>query len=144
MPVKYEQLLNENPQATTIVMEYVEGSVDDEANLEAARLVRLNKLNTLVPGDGLIASGGTDFFLAGLKRTIKEGAQIGVHSWAGFGIDDASKLPRTDPEHQEHLQYYKEMGIPADFYWYTLEAAPSDDIHWMTQEEIKRYKVATP
>ena len=56
-----ETLLDRHPQIRTIIMQNVEGSVDDEANIEAARLVRERGLNTLFPGSGIIASGGTDF-----------------------------------------------------------------------------------
>ncbi|UYM16599.1 COG3904 family protein [Endozoicomonas euniceicola] len=140
---KLQRILNENPQVTTIVMQNVEGSVDDVANLEAARLVRKKGLNTHIPGNGLVTSGGTDFFLAGKKRTIEKGARIGVHSWGGFGVDDAAKLPKSDPEHQKYLQYYKEMGINSEFYWYTLNSAPNQDIHWMTPAEIKKYQITS-
>ncbi len=140
---KLQEALNMNPEVTSIVMENVEGSVDDEANLDAARFVRHKKLNTLIPSDGLVASGGTDFFLSGVKRTAQRGAKIGVHSWAGDGIENPNKLPKSHVEHQKYLQYYKEMGIPSGFYWYTLKSATSDDIHWMTPYEIKKYKITT-
>ena len=35
------------------------------------------------------------------------------------------------------------MGIAEDFYWFTLNAADADDIHWMTRTEMKRYKMLT-
>ena len=35
--------------------------------------------------------------------------------------------------------YYEEMGITENFYWFALEAASADDIHWMTQEELTTY-----
>jgi hypothetical protein len=35
------------------------------------------------------------------------------------------------------------MGIPADFYWYTLEAASAENIHWMTAQEIAQYDILT-
>jgi len=141
--VRLQTALNENPQVTNILMQYVEGSVDDEANLDAARFVREMKLNTTIKSDGLIASGGTDFFLAGVNRIVEKGAKIGVHSWAGDDIDDPLKLPRTHPEHKKYLEYYKDMGVPCEFYWYTLESAPAEDVHWMTLSEIKLYKVST-
>ncbi|MCW7553684.1 hypothetical protein NX722_13805 [Endozoicomonas gorgoniicola] len=140
---KLQKALNASPKITSIVMENVEGSVDDEANLEAARLVRNHKLNTVIPSNGLVASGGTDFFLSGTNRTAQKGAKIGVHSWAGEGIEDPVKLPRNHIEHQKYLRYYKEMGIPDEFYWYTLESAPSNDMHWMTSSEIKKYNITT-
>lgn len=141
--IRLQKALAENPQTTNIVMQNVEGSVDDEANLEAARFVREKKLNTVIHSDSLIASGGTDFFLAGVNRTVEKGAKIGVHSWAGDGIDDPLTLSKSHPEHVKYLEYYEDMGIPSEFYWYTLKSAPSDDIHWMTLSEIKQYKVTT-
>ena len=137
------QLLDDHPQVTTIVMQLVDGSVDDKANLEAARIVRHQGLHTLIPSDGLIASGGTDFFLAGVTRRVERGAQIGVHSWAADDIGDARDLPKSHPDHQEYLSYYREMGIPTEFYWYTLQAAPSEEMHWMSPAEQKRYRIAT-
>lgn len=35
------------------------------------------------------------------------------------------------------------MGIPEAFYWFTLEAAAPDSIHWMTEAEMARYRVFT-
>ena len=45
-------------------------------------MVRNRGIATHLPADGEIASGGVDFFLAGVKRTAEAGAKIGVHSWA--------------------------------------------------------------
>ena len=121
-------------------MQEVPGSIDDEANLAAARLVRSYGLKTLVPTDGLIASGGVDFFLAGVERIVEPNAMLGVHSWAGDDFTGA-ELSRDNPEHRLYLDYYAEMGIPAEFYWFTLKAAPAEDIHFMTPEEIAQYKI---
>ncbi|MET4693996.1 hypothetical protein [Endozoicomonas lisbonensis] len=143
---RLKRLMKEHPQVNRIVMVDVEGSVDDAANLEAARYVRYNKFNTLVPSDGVIASGGTDFFLAGVERTVSPGGRVGVHSW-GTGEDEeyrtAKDFPQNHPEHDKYLDYYRKMGIPADFYWYTLDAAPFDGIHWMDRTELKKYKLIT-
>ena len=140
---RLETLLARHPGVKTIIMRHVEGSVDDEANLKAASMVRARGLHTLIPADGLVASGGTDFFLAGVRRTVEAGARIGVHSWSGLAVEGAD-LPRDHPEHQPYLRYYRAMGIPAEFYWYTLRAAPSDEMHWMSQDEQRRYRIATP
>lgn len=136
-------LVEEHPQLTTIVMLHVEGSVDDEANIQAAYLIRHHRLNTHIPDNGLVASGGTDFFLAGVKRTAGSGAQIGVHSWADDNNVEGSDLPDHHPIHRQYLDYYRHMGIPEDFYWFTLDIAPSDDMHWMTQQQRMRYRITT-
>ena len=138
-----EDLLEDYPQVTTIVMQDVEGSVDDEANLNAARYIRQIGLNTHIPKGGLVASGGTDFFLAGVKRTAHSRAKIGVHSWADSDDIEGIELPKNHPEHRRYINYYKSLDIPTEFYWFTLRAAPSDNIHWMTKKEKKRYKITT-
>lgn len=142
-PKRVEALIREHPTVRTIVMQDVEGSVDDEANLVAARLIRENGFKTHVPADGVIASGGTDFFLAGQERSIETGAKLGVHSWAAGDGETGADIPRDDPQHQLYLRYYEEMGIPSEFYWFTLEAAPADDMHWMTTDELEQYQMIT-
>ena len=140
---RLEALFERHPGLRTIIMQNVEGSVDDTANLAAAKMVRERGLHTLVPADGVVASGGTDFFLAGVTRRVEPGAMIGVHSWSGPAGEGAT-VPRDDPEHQKYLRYYLEMGIPVEFYWYTLRVAPSDEMHWMSKDEQRRYRIATP
>ncbi len=135
-------VLKENPEITTMVMEYVPGSIDDEVNLLASQEIRKYKINTYIPENGMVASGGTDMFLAGKKRAVHPTAKLGVHSWSG-GNQVALDFPRDHEEHEKYLSYYTEMNIPLDFYWYTLEAAPANDIHWMTTEEIEKYNVVT-
>ena len=142
-PDEVQRLIDEHPEVTTIVMQNVEGSVNDEANLVAARLVRQHGLHTHVPADGEIAAGGVDFFLAGVERTAVSGAKLGVHSWATGDGTTGDQVPRDDPQHKLYLDYYAEMGIPADFYWFTLQAAPAEDIYFMTEAELVQYQMVT-
>ena len=141
--LKLLRVVTKNPDITTIIMQDVCGSEDSVATIEAARMVRLLGLNTVVAADSYIASGGTDFFLAGVNRKVESGAMIGVHAWGGEGYEDAAKLPKNHPDHEIFLDYYEDIGIPTDFYWYTLLAAPAEDIHWMTLKEQKKFKVFT-
>ena len=133
---------NQHKEITTLVMEAVPGSMDDETNLLASREIRKRGINTYIPDKGWVASGGTDMFLAGKNRSVHTTARLGVHSWRGEE-KTALEYPKNHKEHQKYLQYYKEMNIPGDFYWYTLQAAPADSIHWMTSDEIRQYKVIT-
>ncbi|SFU09387.1 hypothetical protein SAMN05444141_108147 [Pseudovibrio denitrificans] len=134
--------LQKYPKTKRIVMLDVPGSDDDYANLEAARIVHERGLTTVIPSNGIIASGGTDFFLAGKTRVVVKGARIGVHSWSSDEYS-ALDLPKSHEEHNKYLNYYKSIGIDPQFYWYTLEAAPPEDVHWMTEAEMKRYRVGT-
>ena len=143
-PAQVEALLAEHPGLAVIELEVVPGSVDDEACLEAGRMVREHGLSTYLAADGEIASGGVDFFLAGIDRTVEDGGLVGVHSWSQLGGPNGEDLPRDDPEHQPYLDYLSEMGVTEDFYWFTLEAAPASDIHWMSRDELVAYEVLTP
>lgn len=138
----FEDITSDNPEVTTLVLRYIGGSVDDEANVELARLVRDMGLTTLVPSDGLVASGGTDLFLAGVDRVLEPGACVGVHTWAAEDFT-ATDLPRSDPEHDRYLSYYEDIGVNTDFYWFTLKAAPAEKMHWMTAAEAARFDLST-
>jgi hypothetical protein len=141
-PGQLRELLQGNPDLQEIVMGYVPGSVDDVANLTAARMVRAAGLNTrLLPG-AVIASGGVEFFLAGVERYPAPGILVGVHSWSGYNVEGRD-LARDDPAHQPYLAFFEDMGIDRGFYWFTLAAAASEDIHMMTPAETARFGLFT-
>ena len=142
-PGRVLQLLVEHPEVERVVMEKVPGSMDDHSMLRAARLLRRGRLDTRVPKDGEVASGGTDFFQAGVTRTKGAGARFGIHSWSGGADREGADFPKEHVEHVKYVEYCREMGIPEAFYWHTLVVAPSDDIHWMTGEEIERFRILT-
>lgn len=141
-PAKVLELIFEHPNVKTIEMINVPGSIDDVSNLRASLYVHQLGLNTHLNARSIIASGGTDFFLAGNERVVAKGAKIGVHSWSG-GSKPATELSKNHKSHKKYIDYYKIVNIPTEFYWYTLEAAPANGIHFMTEEEIKKYKVRT-
>ena len=144
----YDQVydvLNNNLRIGALVFTMVPGSVDDETNLALGRLLRQAGIVTYLPSRGTVASGGTDLFLSGVRRIVERGARVGVHSWTTGGPFEPSavSLPMDHPEHAKYLDYYRDMGIPEDFYWFTLRAAPPDGVHWMTEEEMETYRVYT-
>ena len=146
-PAVVQALVDDHPEVTRIVMVDVPGSDDDPANLEASRLVREHGLTTVVSSNGVIASGGVDFFTAGKYRVVEPCGKLGVHSWDEDGPDGSiifgNEVPRDHEIHAMFLEFYREMDIPEDFYWFTLEAAPSKRIHWMSDEEIVLYGLVT-
>lgn len=121
-----------------------EGSINDEVNLALAKYVYENNFTIHLNTNGLVASGGTDFFLAGKNRTKGKNTKIGVHSWAG-NDKVATDFPKGHKYHLPYIAYYKSVGFTQqeaeDFYYFTINAAPDNDIHWMTDEELKRYKI---
>lgn len=65
----FNKLVAKYPEVTTIEIINCDGSADDETNLKLSREVHAMQLDIHLRKDGLIASGGVDFFLAGSKRT---------------------------------------------------------------------------
>jgi len=143
-PEHWDNFIAEFPSTNRIVMKDCPGSEDDAANLEAARKIRNHGVEIHLPSDAEIASGAVDLFLAGITRTRDAGSKIGVHSWSD-GSNDATAFPVGHEEHQSYIDYYIEMGFSqADaeaFYYFTINAAPAADIHWMTDDEIEEYKL---
>ena len=141
-----ERALQSHPGVNKLVLRNIPGSADDESSLtNLSRLIRTNNLTTVVPSEGMVASGGTDMIVMGRNRIIESGACIGVHSWAAggvFGSHAGADLSQSDPEHQLYLTFYQDMGITEEFYWFTLQAAGPDEIHWMSAEEINRFQLS--
>ncbi len=145
----FEELIRKNPKVKLININEVPGSTDDETNLKLSKKVYDLKISTHILDNGLIASGGVDFFLAGSERSIGDNVRIGVHSWGGID-DQGNKVSATDfPEgheyHQPYIDYYISIGFSQEearsFYYFTIFAAPPEDIHWMTNDEIEKYKI---
>ncbi|MET2898892.1 hypothetical protein ABXV22_11290 [Vibrio rotiferianus] len=139
-PKAFEQMMAKHRNIKLLKFVSIDGSVDDESNLELAYQVRAKQLDSYIAANGSIASGGTDLFLAGANRTIERGATIGVHSWA---TEDqvATDFPIGHKYHQPYIDYYKKMGLPdpEGFYYFTINAASAQDIHNMTAQEITKY-----
>ena len=68
-PARVLELAFRHPEVRTLVLADVPGSIDDVANLRAGRYLRELGFDTHVPTGGEVASGGTDLFLAGVRRS---------------------------------------------------------------------------
>ncbi|RXM40691.1 alpha/beta hydrolase [Chryseobacterium sp. CH21] len=134
----FVKTLNKNPQLETIVMLEIPGSVNDEWNIKSCLLLSEKGLNTELLNNSIVESGGTDLFVSGKKLIIADGAKIGVHSWGGDKIV-AAELPKNHPEHKMFLDFYDKVKVDSSFYWYTLNAAPAEGMHFMTKSEIEKY-----
>ncbi len=140
----FDEALRQNPNTELIIFRDAPGSDDDETNLQVGRKLYQLGLKTHVDDNGTIASGAVDLYLAGSERTLGSNARVGVHSWSD-GTNDATDFPRNSSEHQPYISYYKSIGfsdqLAEDFYFFTINAASADDIHWMTAAEIEAYQI---
>ena len=139
---QFENVIALNPNITTLVELEVPGSIDDNTMIALAYRVRELGLNTHLTATSEIYSGGVDLFLAGVQRTMEPGAIIGVHSWSD-GTRDAKDYPPDAPEHEMNRQYVEQMLGNDAFYWFTIYAAPADDIYIMNDTEIRQYGLLT-
>lgn len=139
------QLLADHPAVDTLVFVDVPGSLDDSVNVHTGRLIRAAGLTTRIEANGMAASGGVDLFLAGVRREVVAGARLGVHAWCCDGDRPADELPKEHPAHDNLIAYSEEMlgASGRGFYFFTLQAAHFDGIHWMSGAEIRQWRVAT-
>ncbi len=144
-PAAFRRMIAAYPHIQTIRMIDCPGSVDDDANLALSRMVRRAGINTHVPKGGSIRSGGVEFFLAGVKRTIEPGAEFGVHSWQDEDGREATDYAANDPVHSAYINFYVDMGLNRDtarsFYNFTNKAAPADGVYYMKPTELAQYQI---
>lgn len=140
--VAFNDMVERFPEMKTLNIDVIEGSSDDEVNLQLSRKIHDLDMNTHLNHEGLIASGGVDLFLSGVKRTADDWKpKMGVHSWGSSDGMEGNQIPKSHPLHEEYLSYYRYIDIDPEFYWFTLGAASADDIHWMNAVEIEKYGV---
>ena len=142
----FERMMEDHPEITRINVQEMPGSENDEVNVQLGRAVHALDMHVHILDNGMVASGGTDFFLAGTKRTVGSGVRIGVHSWSSGG-QEATDCPEDSPEHDLFLDYYEAIGFSKDwsreFYFFTINAETAANIHWMTEAEIEQYGMLT-
>lgn len=140
----FNRLIENYPNINLINMNQVPGSSNDEVNLQVSKRVFDLNIATHLLDNGEIASGGVDFFIAGVKRTKGTNTKIGVHSWSD-GSNDATAFPVAHANHLPYINYYVSVGFTQqqaeNFYYFTINAAPASDIYWMTDAEITQYEL---
>lgn len=142
-----EYLIAEHPEVERLVLQSIDGSVNDEVNVVTVARIREAGLNTHVPADGEIYSGGVDLFAGGVERTAEPGATIGVHAWCcGPDGESAHLIPVDDPAHDHQTSLFRSLlGDEGGdrFYFFTLQAAPFDGIEVMTPLEWEAFDLVT-
>ena len=138
----FKTISTKHPTVRWIYIQKCEGSINDDVNLKLATYIHQQGFHTRLLENGEVASGGTDFFLAGNYRVLEKNTRLGVHSWSGAG-KVATDFPKGHQNHQPYINYYIKIGMSQkqaeDFYYFTIHAAPASGIHWMTSSELKKY-----
>ena len=107
----------------------------------------MTNLYMFLPPNAKIESGAVDFFLAGTTRTMDSGAKIGVHAWSD-GSSSATEYAVGHQEHQIYIDYYASIGYSQEeavnLYYFIINSAGPDDIHYLTEEEIESFNILNP
>lgn len=139
--------LKQHSHIQVIVLTANGGSMNDEETLRFGRYIRANGLDTHLIKNGVAASGGVSLLLAGNNRSIGEGAHVGVHAWAQCRSRENICVPATDfaesdEAHSLHRNYIQQMLDKDDFYWFSIQAANHDSIHWLSEDELVQFDIA--
>lgn len=143
-PAAFLQMLSQFPGIKRIEMIDCDGSVDEEANLNLARMIRRAGISTHVPAHGSVRSGAVELFLAGLSRTAHHNAEFIVHSWMDEDGREANDYPANDPVHAEYLDYYAEMGVPvptAKAFYALTNSVPFSDQLRLSRSDMARFQL---
>ncbi len=142
-----EELILDHADAKLIIMKNCSGVHLNEATLEAARLVRSAKMDTHLAADGVISRGGLNFFIAGINRSADTGGQMAVSSWKDEMGNEATSYGFGDNAHLNYLNFYAEMGFQwleaSDFYFFSIQAADSNNLFFLTDDLIANYRLLT-
>lgn len=136
---KVEKLFKDH-DIEEIVLVFVPWSRDDFTNFDVIRRLRTQDIITSITKKWFIASWGVDFLLAWTTRNIEKGARIGVHSWKYDGIDDANALSKVDPYHRIWLDFYRDINMDSEYYWFVLENATATQIFWLQENHLEAYR----
>lgn len=101
----------------------------------------------MVPRGATIASAAVLVFMCGRQRIVEPDGRVGVHEHRhlSFGASDDEPPDALSSMVAEliglHTAMLGEQG--SAFYRFMLEAAPFEDMHWMSTEELQRFGLMT-
>ncbi len=143
-PGEFRAMLADYPGLRSLAIVECGGTVDDNANLALARMIRAAGIATHVPAQGSVRSGGVELFLAGVNRTADPGAEFIVHSWRDNYGREARDYAASDPVHAPYLSFYREVGMAPEraraFYALT-NSVPNGGTRQLTLGELASFEL---
>ncbi len=140
----FRRLVDEHPLVGLLVILRANGPDFGDGHLEACRLIAEAGIETHIAFNGSMYGGGVDLFLGGRRRTVEDGAIVGVRSWIDTDRTQGHSIrnDRENPLHTRYLQLYDALGISSDYYWFYLET-PRTTFRALTRGEMQQYGVVT-
>lgn len=141
-PSWFAKVLEDYPDLDRLELVECPGTLDDRANLQLGRMIRAAGIATHVPAYGSVRSGAVELFLAGIERSIDDGAEFAVHSWRDEYGREADDFALDAPENRAYLDYYSEMGMSAQhalaFYRMT-NSVPHHRARWLAARDMRQW-----
>lgn len=142
----FERMIAAYPDIDQLNFIDAPGTIHDVSNLMLGRLIRASGLSTHVPSNGSARSGAVDLFIAGVRRTMDNGARFAVHCWSDVYGRSPHDFDEHDPVNELYLNYYMDMGMSHDkaheFYAMT-NSVPHTSALWFGPEEMQKW-IDTP
>ena len=133
-PYAINALQTDYPWVKILVLKEVPGGYGMEAIIDGMHMIYDAGMATVLEPDSLVASAGTDVFIAGKYRFAMDGAKLGIHEFGG----DA---PKTEDKTTTAIRdFFTKVGIRDDFYDF-MRSKPHDSMYWLTPTEIKKYNI---
>lgn len=126
---RMQDLLEAHPEVTQITLDSDGGHIFEARGM--ARLARERGLTTSVPR--ACSSACTLIFIAGHKRQIAMGAQLGFH---GYALEQAARLPGFDiaAEQARDRAFFRAQGVAGDFVDRLHDTPPSEI--WFPSQDV--------
>ena len=161
----FETVMDDDPSIQQLEPIYARGSdtgayeidgVETDECVKLCRKIYWHRIQTFLPKGGLVASGGTDLLAVGFaasysgdaeqpEREPHAGTCIVVHAWGGGWDrnDEGSawgiQTQRSHLAQEKYLQYYEDVDVAADFYWFAIESAKAGDMRYTNTEMFSEY-----
>ena len=127
-PAAFADVLDQNAQVTTLVLQDMRGTHDAAAVRKMGYNIRKRGLATALQSDSAVHGAAVELFLGGKPRRMVAGAEIGL------------TMAHTS---EGQRQYLRDMLGSDGFYEFALQTAPSDGIYIMTEHEISQHGLLT-
>jgi hypothetical protein len=141
-PAQFSAMLRDHPQIATLEMADCPGTDDDGANLRLGRMIHARGITTHVPGNGWVASGAVELFLAGVRRSAEPGARFAVHSWEDYEGHGPSDFAPDAPQNRAYLDYYRAVGMSeseARAFYAMTNATPFSRPQYLSVDDLARF-----
>ena len=141
----FARLMRDYPGIAQLDMVECPGTLDDRANMQLGRMIRQSGIATHVPAIGSVRSGAVELFLAGVERSVENGAEFAVHSWRDEWGREADDFAPDAPQNRKYIDYYREMGMSvaqARAFYDMTNSVPHHRARWLNAGDIRPWIAA--